>query len=75
VSAQRDSKDCGPKSDAAKSDAPKAEGGGRDLKQVKLFIDNRQIPDLPLTVDLCNDQLFFDLVYTTKKENTANRTI
>jgi len=63
-----ESEDCEPK-----SDAPKVEKGVRDLKQVKLFIDNRSIPDLPLTVDLCNDQLFFDLAYTTKKENTANR--
>ena len=64
--------DCESKTDAAKVAREKG-GEVRDLTRAKLFIDNRAIPDLPLTVDLCNDQLLFDLVYTAKKENTANR--
>jgi hypothetical protein len=66
------SSDCEPKTDAARVEKAKS-GEVRDLTQAKLFIDDRAIPDLPLTVDLCNDQLFFDLVYTAKKANTANR--
>ena len=66
------STDCEPKTDAARVEKAKREEV-RDLTQAKLFIDDRAIPDLPLTVDLCNDQLFFDLVYTAKKANTANR--
>ena len=62
-----------PKVEKTKTGEEKGDKGVRDLKQVKLFIDGRAIPDLPVTVDLCNDQLFFDLVYTAKKENTANR--
>jgi hypothetical protein len=64
--------DCESKTGAAKVAREKG-GEVRDLTRAKLFIDNRAIPDLPLTVDLCNDQLLFDLVYTAKKENTANR--
>jgi hypothetical protein len=66
------STDCEPKTDAARVEKAKS-GEARDLTQAKLFIDDRAIPDLPLTVDLCNDQLLFDLVYTAKKDNTANR--
>ena len=56
-----------------KTDASEAGKGLRDLSQARLFIDGRPVPDLPLTVDLCGERLLFDLVYTTKKENTANR--
>jgi hypothetical protein len=66
------STDCEPKTDAAKVEKA-VSTDVRDLTRAKLFIDNRAIPDLPVTVELCNDRLFFDLVYTAKTQNTANR--
>jgi hypothetical protein len=66
------STDCEPKTDAAKVEQA-VSTDVRDLTRAKLFIDNRAIPDLPVTVELCNDRLFFDLVYTAKTQNTANR--
>src|SRR5712691_1984094 len=66
------STDCEPKTDAAKVEKA-VSTDVHDLTRAKLFIDNRAIPDLPVTVELCNDRLFFDLVYTAKTQNTANR--
>ena len=66
------STDCEPRTDAARIEKA-VSTDVRDLTRAKLFIDNRAIPDLPVTVELCNDRLFFDLVYTAKTQNTANR--